>query len=183
MIKAFLFISSFIISIISHGCSCKEPVSIESLRNQEFNSSDHVFIATVISVSGDYLSSEVIIEEVFKGNFKKTTELIIYNPLWCEPVIHKCEDKWLIYASEYENKLYLNACGLSRSVNEPEENRHFRLIPPPPPPPPLPSDSTQTEYIPKPIPQEIIEQNKVKTKKLLVEEIRLLRLRSNGVEK
>jgi hypothetical protein len=175
MIKAFLLISIFAISINSYCCECKDLVSLEEGRKQEFVSSDNVFIATVISFSSDYSYSEVSVEEVFKGNLKKTTKLIIYNPKGCEPLIHESEGKWLIYSSEYDNKLYLNACGLSRGFNEPDENLHFRLSPPPPPPPPLPSDSSKIEYIQKPIPQEIIEKNKVKAIRLLEEEIHLLR--------
>ena len=175
MIKAFLLLSVFAISISSCCCECKDLVALDKSRKQEFASSDNVFIAKVICLSGDYSYSEVSVEEVFKGNLKKATKLIIYNPEGCEPLIHESDGKWLIYSREYDHKLHLNACGLSRSFNEPDENLHFRLRPPAPPPPPLPSDSTKLEYVQKPVPQEIIEKNKVKATRLLEQEIHLLR--------
>jgi hypothetical protein len=174
MIKTFLLIFIFAISINSYCCECNDLVSLEEGRKQEFASSDNVFIAKIISISNDYSYSEVSVEEVFKGNIKKATKLIIYNPEGCEPLIHESEDRWLIYSSVSDNKLYINACGLSRGFNEPDENLHFRLSPPPPPPP-LTSDTTKIEYIQKPIPQEVIKKNKEEAISLLEEEIHLLR--------
>ena len=118
---------------ISVSCICAPPALFEEAQKKELENSDHVFIANVYVISPDRKTITVEIKEVFKGDFKVGDKFDFPNNYTCEPFI-EIKGDWILYG-KIENGIFrVNICGVSRSLNFPEQSRYFFQIPSPPPP-------------------------------------------------
>ena len=161
-------------SISGYIFQCKSELSLDKARIEEFKISDLVFIWEVIEINETEEYAIVQPIELFKSDKKFIEPIIINIDIYCEPIIYS-KGKWLIYASNFEEKLMVNVCGLTRSFKQPDENRYFQLLPPPPPPPPAPEDTVKidiTEYI---IPEHLRLENRKIAITELEKEVELLK--------
>jgi hypothetical protein len=129
----------------SFSCDCKDRMDLNIARITEYNNSEIIFLGEVISISDDQLSYRVSVIEVYKGDLKTNQIIEGKNHQFCAPFINYT-GQWLLYGNIENGKLKVNICGLTRSLEFPEQNRYFRA-PPPPPPPLYPEDSMKYKTI------------------------------------
>ena len=129
-----LIISILIFSFLDLvSCDCRTKKELEVARQTEFDFSDIVILGEVYFVSSDHMEFKIKVIEVFKGEFVIGQIIEGENHQYCEPNASSV-GQWLIYGHIENGKLKTNICGLSRSLEYPENNRYFRAIPPPPKP-------------------------------------------------
>ncbi len=97
----------------------------------EYDNSGIVILGEVIYVSNDLQNFKIKVLENYKGKLVEDQIVEGENHLFCFPNANK-KGLWLIYGHIENGKLKPNACGLSRSLDSPYDNRYF-LTPPPRP--------------------------------------------------
>ena len=135
----FIFILGF---NSANGCTCTIPTSLKSIQEWEHENSSAIYIVDVVELDRSDDCFEFKIVESFKG--KWTNAIITGNyDSQCGPSITQ-KGRWLIYGDYLDGKFMVNACGLSRSFNNPEYNI-AATNPPPPPPPEEPSSRDEID--------------------------------------
>ena len=161
-----LSILSFLISIKSFACDCKEK-SLKELQDIEFENSECIFIGEVLTFDLENNTFEIKVTESFNGDKVGKIYNGIYNE-YCGSVVDEI-GKWIIYANPYnESIIEINACGISRSFENPQKN--IQALKPPVPPK---LNQKIANY------NKLKAERKVKAKSDLKEEISYLRLRIN----
>jgi len=130
-ILSFIFILSIMPVISSITCICPPIEKLEITQIKEYNSSEVVIIGNVNFVSENSKEFKLSVVEVFKGDLKENDIIKGVNFLSCEPTVNTI-GKWLLYGKLQSGILEINSCGLSRSFDNPMQNRHFQFIQPPP---------------------------------------------------
>ncbi len=149
----------FLATLTSYACTCVPPLKLDSQRTEEFEKSKVIITGIVSKLNQKEQKFELKISEVFKGNLKINQDIIGQAIFSCVPFVDK-NGEWLIYGNYENGMLTINTCGLSRSLNHPEENRHFIM---PKPPPDLKITESDRE--------KLIRKNNKKEKKLAMKEL------------
>ncbi len=131
--RKFAFILFLSIAFQGVACTCFPPEKLEVARKREIANSNFIIIGNVIRISEDKQTLTVIIKEVFKGKKLNNDTIVTQNNYYCEPVVNTTGE-WLFYGNLIENEFIYNECGLSRSLQFPEQNSFFTYTPPPQPP-------------------------------------------------
>lgn len=130
--KIILILTFLTISINSFACDCKSIDNLEKAQEQAYKNHNLIFLGEVIeSNTNDEYKLRII--ELYKGNL---TDSIVTGwtglNLGCE-LFPKLEDHiWLVYTNKAD-KIYIDECGLSRSIRFPYLNNKNASVPPPPP--------------------------------------------------
>jgi hypothetical protein len=116
------------------SCECKEIKNLAEAQRQEFQRSDLVFIAEVISSDPKKGEYGLKILELFKGD--KNHNILTGKSLGsCSLFPRKEDGLWLAYATLLpDGSIYITDCGLSRSLRFPYTNSDESPVPPPPRP-------------------------------------------------
>ncbi len=133
--KQTLTILFTLITTYVFACECSPSPQLTESQKKEFKQSDYVLVGEVLSISDDHTHFIIKLKEVFKGNLVVGQVLQFDNNYFCEPYVRQTGD-WLVYGKVEDGQFTMNLCGLSRSLDNPEENRYFNGIGIPPPPPP-----------------------------------------------
>lgn len=168
-IVAIVFLAACTVQL-ALACDCAPPRKHAAAWQHEMERATVVFIGEVSDLSPDQQSFTITIVERFKGIEINTSALQGQNSRSCSPVI-STTGRWLVYGTLHNGQLEINECGLTRSMERPEANRHFTFIPPPAPAP----DSTE---VPPPMPEELdfMKQRAAeKAKVLMSKELEMLR--------
>lgn len=112
------------------ACTCMPPEKLNVVRKSEIASSNFIIIGNVIEISQDKLNLTVVVIEVFKGQNLCNDTIVMRNNYYCVPFVD-ITGEWLFYGNIFENEIYFNECGLSRSLEFPEQNSYFSYAPPP----------------------------------------------------
>ncbi len=111
---------TLLIPNVSFACECL-PRSLVSAQNIEFENSDCILIGEVLEIDPKNDTFKVKVIESFNGDENEIVYNGIYNR-FCAPIINK-KGKWLIYGNINDDGLLeINACGLTRSFKNPEDN-------------------------------------------------------------
>jgi hypothetical protein len=123
------------------ACTCSIPKSLKAIQDYEFENSECIFIGEVIEIDPINSLFQFKVVESFKGEENGTVYTGAYDQI-CGPIIDKTGN-WLIYGNfNDENQVVINHCGLTRSLNSPEDNISATK----PPKPPLPNEKeTESE--------------------------------------
>ena len=149
----------FIATLTSFACTCAPQIKLDSQRKEEIKKSKVIIIGIVSKINLNKQKFELKVREVFKGNLRVDQVIIGQSIFSCVPFVDK-NGEWLIYGNFENGMLTINTCGLSRSLNHPEDNRHF-IIPKPSPDLKI----TETER------QKLILANNIKEKKLAMKQL------------
>ena len=114
-----------------NSCDCYDTKKLDIARQIEYDNSDIVILGEVIYVSNDLQNFKIKVLENYKGKLVEDQIVEGENHLYCFPNANK-KGLWLIYGRIENGKLKPNACGLSRSLNSPNDNRYFMTPPPRP---------------------------------------------------
>ena len=90
-----------------------------------------VLKVTWLSDDGRYFNATI--SRLYKGELQTGTIRGI-NDVYCDPVVKQL-GSWLIYGTAQKDGFYVEPCGLARSIQQPELNRDFNVVPAPQPPP------------------------------------------------
>ena len=111
---------TLLIPKVSFACECL-PSSLVSAQKIEFENSDCILIGEVLEIDPKNDTFKVKVIESFNGDENDIVYNGIYNR-FCAPIINK-KGKWLIYGNINDDGLLeINACGLTRSFKNPEDN-------------------------------------------------------------
>jgi len=140
--KHTLNILLLILTLISSkaiACNCTIPKSLKAIQDYEFENSECIFIGEIIKIDSENNSFEIKIVESFNGDEIGKTYSGIYDK-YCGPIIDE-KGKWLIYGNfNSENLIEINTCGLTRSLENPENNISATI-----PPEPLAPNETESK--------------------------------------
>ncbi|QWX85417.1 hypothetical protein H0I23_07190 [Cellulophaga sp. HaHaR_3_176] len=138
-----LFLILTLISYNAFACTCSIPKSLKAIQDYEFQNSDCIFIGEVLKIDFENSTFEIKVVESFNGDGIGNIYEGTYDN-YCGPIINK-EGRWLIYGNyNTENLIEINACGLTRSFENPENNVSA-TTPPEPLPPNKKESKTQAE--------------------------------------
>jgi len=128
MIKNLIILFPLLVIHFSFACTCP-PTRLSDKQKEEIENSEYIFIGNVIDIDKSNHTYKVQIIESLKNC---AIEGVIYdakNWISCDPYINT-KGKWLIYAKMENGYLKTNLCGISRSLENPQEI--ISSIPPPP---------------------------------------------------
>ena len=135
-------------------------------QEYEVENSEYIFIGEVLEIDN---SAETYLVKVIENLKNCDNEGVIYigkNWPTCNPIIDS-KGKWLIYANLDKDYMKVNACGISRSLDNPQKVFSSIL-------PPIPQkNETKEEYLVKRNEWKIA--NKKKSKEDLNNEIKTLK--------
>jgi hypothetical protein len=123
------------------ACTCSFPKNLKAIQDYEFENSECIFIGEVIEIDPINSLFQFKVVESFKGEEIGTVYTGNYDQM-CGPIIDQTGN-WLIYGNfNNENQIVINHCGLTRSLNSPEDNISATK----PPKPSLPNEKeTESE--------------------------------------
>ena len=138
MIKFLTILSFTTTTYISSVCTCP-PMRLADHQKEEVANSEYIFIGEVVEIDHSTDTYKIKVIEDLKNC---DNEGVIYtgkNWASCSPYIDS-KGKWLIYAKMEKDYLKVNLCGISRSLDNPQNVFNSA-------PSPLPKENeTKREY-------------------------------------
>ncbi len=134
--KSVIVLCCFVSAIIQCGVAsdCGPRPLYEQQFELEYAMASQILMADVIWLSSDKSTYLVVVKQLFKGTCNVGDTIAGINFPYSDLAIDKIGE-WLVYGKIEFATIVPNECGLTRSVQEPQNNRHFDFVPEPPPPP------------------------------------------------